>query len=173
MLKPVKINKDLVYQLERLRKKREKGEPEVVVEKVPFKPKLDTIVICDIDKTISIRGDRGIYDFAQCGIDTVHDEVRRILGLLQEAGAKIFFVTGREEIHREVTEKWFTEKDIPFDKMFMRVDRDKRSGHATKEEIYETNIKDNYNVFAVFEDDSLAVKMYKSKGLYVFGCGQK
>jgi hypothetical protein len=50
----------------------------------------------------------------------------------------------------------------------MREDGDKRPDYVIKREIYETHIKENYDVAYVFEDRELVVKMWREQGLRCF-----
>ena len=103
----------------------------------------------------------------------------------------ILFVTGRPEKYRDETKKWLVNK-ISWIRgwwdgyLFMRRDYldeattsangvtssrpDNRNSCDVKREIYETHIKDKYDVLFVLEDDHKCAKMYRELGLTVLLC---
>jgi hypothetical protein len=81
---------------------------------------------------------------------------------------RTFLVTGRAERHRKLTEDWLDARYIYCDGLYMRKDGDHREDAVVKREIYETQIKDNYNVEAVFEDRNQCVKMWRDLGLVCY-----
>ena len=49
----------------------------------------------------------------------------------------------------------------------MRIDKDYRKGDIVKRELYETHVKNKYNVDFVLDDSIKIVKMYRELGLTV------
>jgi len=185
MIQSVKPNKDLAKQIKQYEKIVAKKDKKPVDEWIPLPPNplLPTCVIVDIDGTLSIRGDRGVYDFKKCGIDTVRHQIKYLLDLINEQnkwidrqgkthGLKIFVFSGREDFFKEETNKWLNDNQIPFDKLYMRRGGDKRNDAIVKQEMYDKIIRDKYNVFFVIDDRDRVVKMWRSLGLFVFDVNQ-
>lgn len=104
----------------------------------------------------------------------------------------IFFITGRKEFSRELTEKWLGNGYYTFYEpmcfsdclascqdpisyflgnrytLFMRPNNDHRKAVVLKKEIYDNHIKGEYDVVACFDDDLEICEMYKNEGLLVF-----
>ena len=139
--------------------------------------KLQKAVIFDIDGVLAIKSpDRGYRDYEKVGLDRPSEELVRLLfHYLQRGDTHILFVTGRKELCRGQTFDWITKhleavtgyNRLICGELYMRSDKDHRKGTVLKAEIYETKIKDRYDVMAVFEDDPDICDMYKSKGLTV------
>lgn len=105
----------------------------------------------------------------------------------------IIFVTGRTEKYRTLTSDWLRKEvlgtqpvidcstmmgcDLAIElqeeeikktleqRLFMRKDGDHRSDYAIKKEIYEDEIKCQYEILGIFEDRTQVVKMWRSRGL--------
>lgn len=173
MLNKLKINTGLTKKLEREKRREEKQESvKIVPKEVIVNAHLQSIIICDIDGTLAIRGNRGIFDFNICDIDTLCKEVQHLLALVHLAGGKVVLMTGREDKFRSITEKWLKDNEVVYGELLMRQSEDKRPDYIIKKELYEKHIKDKYNVFAIFEDRPQVVKMWRAEGFYVFDCNQ-
>lgn len=81
---------------------------------------------------------------------------------------KIIITSGRKSKLREVTEKWLFDNGIQYDALFMRATNDDRKDDIVKRELFDKNIKNKYNVMAVFDDRSRVVDMWRDLGLNVF-----
>ena len=176
MLQRVKIDPILLRKIEKERKKRDREQADNIErkEKPPVKFNLPSAIIVDIDGTLAIRGERGIYEFEKCAVDTVCQEVKQILEMIKnQMEVKILIMTGREAIHRGTTERWLLTNAVPYDTLYMRSAWDGNKGHVIKKQLYETFIKDKFNVLFVMEDEKYAIQMWKAQGLYVFNCDQK
>lgn len=83
----------------------------------------------------------------------------------------ILFVTGRTETYRELTTTWLKVNvwgcfgNFYDDMLFMRKDGDFRPDWEIKKEIYENEIKSQYEILGVFEDRTQVVQMWRSLGL--------
>lgn len=94
--------------------------------------------------------------------------VMRVLASLDNA-YNILFVTGRPEFTRDRTQKWldtFLWLDSYW--LYMRPDNNRRPDYQVKREIYETQIKDKYDVIGVFEDRDQCVQMWRELGLQCY-----
>ena len=83
--------------------------------------------------------------------------------------AKIYSVvvaTGRDTTQAEVTKEWLAKQGIEVDKYFFRTPRDYRKGVEVKKEQI-TDILEEYDIVAIFEDCEPIVQMYREMGLTV------
>jgi hypothetical protein len=116
-----------------------------------------------------------VFDFKKSIDDTVALPVKYILQLIDDANKftpteklHIIILTGREDCWKEVTNAWLNKNNIPFDKLFMRRTADHRSSEIVKEEIWAAQIRHEFNVLFVMEDQKKNTDMFRSKGLYVY-----
>jgi predicted kinase len=144
-----------------------KPKPKVVERN----PNLPDIVICDLDGTLALIGDRDPYRGDLCGSDVVCSQVAEMLWYHHiHHGRQIFFVTGRPDNFRAQAIAWldwngFGSLDY---KLFMRAPHDFRPDTIAKQEIYEEHIKGKLNVIVIYEDRSKVVEMWRDLGLKCF-----
>lgn len=125
-------------------------------------------IIVDMDGTLAfnLSGRNFFDDIDMIKYDTPLLATVSILRAMKMTGTcNIFIVTGRSEKSREATENWLAENNIPFDKVFMREEKDFSHSNDFKQKVYEDNIKNNYNVLFVLDDDTKCMKMYQEQGL--------
>ena len=125
-------------------------------------------IIVDMDGTLAfnLSGRSFFDDIDMIKYDTPLLATVSILRAMKMTGTcNIFIVTGRSEKSREATEVWLAENNIPFDKVFMREDGDYSHSQDFKQKVYEDNIKNNYNVLFVLDDDTKCIEMYQEQGL--------
>ena len=125
-------------------------------------------IIVDMDGTLAfnLSGRSFFDDIDMIKYDTPLLATVSILRAMKMTGTcNIFIVTGRSEKSREATEVWLTENNIPFDKVFMREEGDYSHSQDFKKKTYEDNIKNNYNVLFVLDDDTKCIEMYQEQGL--------
>lgn len=125
-------------------------------------PDLPDAIICDLDGTLALIGDRSPYDGASCEKDLVNEPVRSIL---QTSGKAIVFVSGREDKSKPQTLAWLEKHGICFDALHMRKSGDMRKDSIVKREIYDEFILDKYNVTFVLDDRDQVVKVWRDLGL--------
>ncbi len=142
-----------------------------VEEPVPYVPVegIPTYLV-DIDGTVALRGERGPYDWDRVDEDRPNEPVIRLLEALD--GTSLFqfvFLSGRPEVCREATEKWLaTHVGVEWGRLFMRDTGDNRPDNEVKQEIFDREIRERYNVVGVFDDRNKVVAMWRSLGLPVF-----
>ncbi len=127
-----------------------------------YNPDLPDVVLCDLDGTIALIGDRSPYDAAKCELDLVNEPVRLIL---ETAGKAIVFVSGREDKYKPQTLAWLAKHNIAFDGLYMRQSGDSRKDSIVKKEIYDEFILDKYNVAFVLDDRDQVVRVWRDLGL--------
>ena len=129
------------------------------------KPK---VVICDLDGTLSIfeKVDktqphyRNPYDASTCGNDLLNEVVSDIL-----IGRHVIFVSGREDKYMPQTIDWLHKNGMVWSALYMRKTGDNRKDSIVKQEIYEREIRPNYDVKFVLDDRNQVVEMWRSLGL--------
>jgi predicted kinase len=131
-------------------------------------------IICDIDGTLALIGDRSPYDASRADeLDKPNIPVVKTVKLYYEYkyeyGYNIIFCSGREDKYKEQTIR-FIEKHLPNTKyqLFMRSTGDVRSDDVLKEEIFNNHIRNEYNVEFVLDDREKVVSMWRSLGLTCF-----
>lgn len=139
------------------------------VKPAEFVPGVPNAIICDIDGTMAIKGDRDIYDYSKVHLDKVNDAVKiAVMAIEETLEPAIIFCSGRDDNCRGETEKWLTDNHISFDKLLMRKTGDKRKDSIVKQEIYDAEIKGKFNILMVFDDRNSVIEMWRSNGLPVF-----
>jgi predicted kinase len=130
--------------------------------------KLPLALICDLDGTIAIHKDRSPYDFGKCGTDLLCEPVANIVRLHAINGFTILYVSGRDNWCRLITEDWLQRNRMPVDvphMLIMRPDTDKRKDYIVKLDLFNTHIRDSYNVRFVLDDRNQVVQMWRKLGL--------
>lgn len=130
-------------------------------------PGLAPAYLVDIDGTVALKGDRDIYDGSKAHLDTPNWPVVRIIRMLQKTH-RIIYMTGRDAEHRFVTSQWLTAHGLIADALHMRPLGDKRKDNIVKHELFNTHIRGNFNVNAVFDDRDQVVQMWRAMGLTCF-----
>jgi len=139
-------------------------------------------IICDIDGTLALKHDgRTWYDASTSDLDNPNEPVLALLrfvqeanwhGLNQEQNCQIIFLSGRQEKDREPTEKFLEKHRLNRYPLFMRTTDDFRNDTIIKKELYEENIKGNYEILFVLDDrnseKSPVVDMWRELGLACF-----
>lgn len=121
--------------------------------------------IFDVDGTLALMNGRSAYDYSKVHTDIPNYNITMIARLLAQSGLPIIIVSSRTDDCKFETAKWLYDNSIPHDKIFMRKIGDNRNDAIVKREIYENEIKDKYNVLAVFDDRNRVVDMWRSLGL--------
>ena len=104
------------------------------------------------------------------GEDKLNQWCAQLISAMQNERYAIHFVTGREEIYREHTEKWLKEHGISFDLLLMRKEGDESTDEDIKESLYNEFIKDQFQVLFVVDDRLSVVKMWRRIGLVCLQC---
>lgn len=148
------------------------GAAEPDLTPVAWDNMLPTAIIVDTDGTLANHeGVRNPYDTSKYHLDTVHQDVARVVWSLERTH-NVIGVSGRDEKFREVTEKWWKEHGlIVADEFYFRPEGDVRSDDVVKAEIYEKHIRGRYNVVGVFDDRGRVLRMWRAKGLTTFAVG--
>tara|TARA_B100001964_G_scaffold227931_1_gene278463 strand:- start:9 stop:461 length:453 start_codon:yes stop_codon:yes gene_type:complete len=139
-------------------------------------------IICDLDGTLALKHDgRSWYDASTSDLDNPNKPVLALLRFVQEANwhglnteqdCQIIFLSGRQEKDREPTEKFLEKHRLNRYPLFMRTTDDFRNDTIIKKELYEENIKGNYEILFVLDDRNSekcpVVDMWRELGLACF-----
>lgn len=136
-------------------------------EKVEYNPKLQGVIICDIDGTLAKMKDRRPFEWDKVGQDELVVHIANLLGRLSRTGVKIILVSGRDSVCGNLTINWLSKYLIPFDELYMRPESDMRDDREIKEEIYINHIKGKYNVELILDDRPKMVRHWMKLGLPV------
>lgn len=121
-------------------------------------------IICDIDGTLAVMGDRSPYDWHRVGIDTVNHAVKSIIDNRADE-CFLIMVSGRDEVCRKETQEWLRDNKIVCDYLFMRPEGNNEKDNIIKERIFRNDIDPKWNVLYVLDDRDKVVKMWRSLGL--------
>lgn len=121
---------------------------------------LPKAIICDLDGTFVIMGDRSPFDASQCDVkDSPNRPVITCVKAMYVAGYAIVFMSGRENKDREPSirqiEKYLP--DIKYE-LYMRATADSRKDSIVKTELFDNNIRDKYNIEFILDDRNQVVQ---------------
>ncbi|WP_251065412.1 AAA family ATPase [Streptomyces sp. ISL-44] len=129
-------------------------------------PALPAAVMCDIDGTLALIGDRGPYDFSRCELDRLNEPVRHALDAFRRAdGDVIVLLSGRSEEHRPQTESWLRRHRVPYDELWMRAAGDTRRDDVVKAELFDAHVRHRYAVRVSLDDRDRVVAVWRRMGL--------
>lgn len=132
----------------------------------PGKPKA---FLVDIDGTLAhMRDYRKPYQWDKVHLDDVDEVIADIVNSLKETNAcdyEVIVMSGRDESCREQTEAWLDKHGIWYDELFMRPEGDMRPDNIIKAELFDTHVRDNFDVQFVLDDRDQVVEMWRRMGL--------
>lgn len=143
-------------------------------------------IICDLDGTLcnishrlhfinndlrSVKKDWNSFYYNMPN-DTVNIWCLTIIDALLTKGIDILYVTGRPDEYKSITVDWLRRNNCPINGIYMRPFGDNRPDSIVKKEIYETEIKNKYNVLFVIEDRMSVTKMWRDIGLTCLQCAE-
>jgi adenylate cyclase class IV len=118
-------------------------------------------IICDLDGTLALLGNRNPYDASKAVEDKLNKPIARILQLYD---GKILIVSGRYDTYREQTIAWLKTHNIQYEQLFLREAGDSRKDFVVKKEIFDTHIKEKYEVEFTLDDRDQSVAFWRSLG---------
>lgn len=130
-------------------------------------------IIVDIDGTIALNtSGRPFYGKGAAEGMLSDEPVQLIINTVKlyckQTDSDLIIVTGREctsEI-KNATECWLSNQGIVPDLLLMRPVKNYTSAAVCKKLLYDTYIKDKYEIVFVLEDTEKCVEMWNSEGLY-------
>jgi predicted secreted acid phosphatase len=93
-----------------------------------------------------------------------------LIAAMKSRGYKVFFVTGRDENSRDMTESWLLRHKVEFDELHMRKKSDFREDSDVKEEIYKKTIAPRAEILFVIDDRKSVVERWRKLGLTCLQC---
>lgn len=96
--------------------------------------------------------------------------VIKIVRALDKTGFHMLATSGRAERLRTVTEEWFRCFGVPFERLYMRANDDRRADHIVKRQILQGIRADGYEVEGVIDDRQSVVDMWREEGLTCLQC---
>jgi predicted kinase len=150
---------------------KEKYENEIMDKRpiIEYQENLKDCIICDLDRTIALSTGRSPFDWSRINEDKCDKRLKYLLSKLHGCcDCEIIFLTGRDEEARDNTERWLLKNMPQFMEWTLEMKESEHKfekGYLFKERFYEENIKNKYNVIAVFDDEENCINMWRSKGL--------
>lgn len=142
----------------------------VPVEKIEYDHELPDAIIVDIDGTVTLGPhERKPFDWAKVAKDQPRwDVIDVVRSLIREGHKQVIFMSGRDSVCREATERWLwlhgLRDHVPF-ALHMRTEGDMRKDSIVKRELFDQHIRGKYNVSLVFDDRDSVVRMWRDLGL--------
>jgi hypothetical protein len=142
-----------------------------------IKPK---VILCDLDGTLCCVNHRRQYVATKARNwdawnkalvnDIPHLPVLEVIKCISNS-YPIIIVSGRSDDYKTQTVEWLRKYDVPYTELYMRKYKDNRDDTIVKSEICDI-IEKNCEVFAVFDDRTKVVDMWRQRGYWVFDCNQ-
>ena len=162
----------------------------VAFEIVEQDSSLPQAIMCDLDGTLAIIGDRSPYDATDCDIkDKPNWPVIKTVLAMHSQGVKIIFMSGRDVKYRPETVRFIEKYCVPYSQPFLpggpvpAVDygpipyelhmrgeldltkHDMRKDSIIKQELFDAYVREKYNVLFVLDDRNQVVDFWRSIGL--------
>ncbi len=109
--------------------------------------------------------------FAACAEDLPRQQIVRLAQELAKNNA-ILIASGRPERLRKATEAWLGKYDVPYEKIYLRGDSDRRADGTVKSEMLSLMHKHGFEPWLVIDDRETAVQGWRSLGLMCLQCDE-
>ena len=103
--------------------------------------------------------------------DTVNEPVRTLAWLHRWYGYDVVFLSGRPDDYREYTTKWLDQNFGGFYHLFMRPSGDYRPDDVVKNELYNTMVEPQWDVYFAVDDRPSICELWREKGIFLFDVG--
>lgn len=141
----------------------------------PYDPNKKNCIVTDLDGTLSLINGRGYYESWKFDTDILNESLEFVQRSLKYGMAvysekpkdnELIVITGRSEAGqgKAKTEKWLTENNIRYDKLFMRKPGDFRKDYITKSEIIQ-ELQKEYNIICAFDDRDSSTQAFRDNGV--------
>jgi len=122
----------------------------------------------DIDGTVALLGTRSPYEESRVDQDAPNPPVISTVRALAAGGNRIVYCSGRSEDSRPATTAWLDRYvGVPYETLLLRPSGDRRRDAVVKLELFDSSVRDSYDVLCVLEDRASVVKAWRSIGLTV------
>ena len=131
---------------------------------------LPVAVICDLDGTLAIIGDRSPYDASHCDeLDRINHAVLNVIEIMAKHGNSILFLSGRSAEYRKPTERFIMNwAKIPSFQLHMRKVGDNRKDSIIKNELFDEHVLGKFTVNFILDDRNAVVENWRKRGLTCF-----
>ena len=145
--------------------------PVLDVKPVEWVGGLPEAIIVDIDGTLAhMNGERSPYDYSKVHLDTVDEQVRWLVNKMYDQ-VTVIVLSGRDDECRAVTEEWLWDNGVSYDYLFMRPtgakdgNGNKLPDYMVKYDLFEQDVRGEYNVRFVLDDRNQVVDLWRRMGL--------
>jgi predicted kinase len=138
---------------------------------LPYTPDEDKpkAILLDVDGTAMKMGDRGPFEWHNVLKDAVNAPVIEAVKAFQLAGIKIIVMSGRDIVSKNDTILQLEDAGVVIEDIFMRPEGDSRKDTIIKGELFDTHVRENYNILFALDDRDSVVRFYRDElGLTVF-----
>lgn len=140
----------------------------------PYVPdaSLPAAFLVDVDGTVALRTDRGIYDESRVLTDAPNRAVIVVVKSLIAVGFIPLFLSGRSDSCARDTSLWLmqhvgTAQDNEL-RLFMRGTGDRRRDDVVKLGLFNDLIRSHYHVIGAFDDRDRVVALWRNLGITCF-----
>lgn len=135
---------------------------------------LPSAFLVDVDGTLmDMGGRRGPYEYDKVLLDTPIQPVVEVVLALQKAGHAIIIMSGREDSCAADTLSQVEATGIQVAALHMRATGDQRQDAVIKAELFDSHIRNKWNIVAVLDDRQQVVDMYRDRlGIHVLQCAE-
>jgi hypothetical protein len=99
--------------------------------------------------------------------DAVYEDIADLARSFAEQGHRIILCSGRGAETRAVTEQWLRDSNIPFERVYMRPEKDYRQDSIVKVELLESIRQWEGEPWLWFDDRNQVVDAIRAKGVRV------
>ncbi|MDR1631784.1 MAG: AAA family ATPase [Dysgonamonadaceae bacterium] len=124
---------------------------------------LPKAIICDLDGTLALMGNRDPYDATESDKDNLNEAVANVLKTFSANGYNILLVSGREETFREPTLRFLEKFAVPYQQLWMRKAKDYRKDAIIKRELFDREMAGKYCIEFVLDDRDQVVEMWRKE----------
>ena len=127
-------------------------------------------ILVDLDGTLAKHVSRSPYDYSRVFTDAVHEHIRTLVNGYYMSEYQVLGLSGRPDIDnvRLDTEEWLEYNNILFHKLYMRpADMLTENDADVKQFLFDTYIRNNYNVEVMLDDRDRVVRRMRKLGLNV------
>lgn len=150
----------------KIKKPAKQLKPMIFDEKLPY------CIIFDLDGTLACMGDRSPYDGKSCSVDKPNVSVVDLANIIHDYGDRegirdlhVIIFSGRNGESKPETIEWLKEHAVQYNELHMRAEGDFRKDSIIKREMFDTHVRDKYNVLFVVDDRDQVVEMWREMGL--------
>lgn len=118
-------------------------------------------IIVDIDGTLAKMNGRSPFDWHRVGEDKVNEPIKDIVMAMKKQQYTVIIFSGRDGVCRTETINWLSDNRIHYDKLFMRDEGNNEKDAIIKRRLFDTYIKDKYDIQFVLDDRNQVVDMWR------------